>query len=102
MMLVQQTYLQIHLRPERSAARQACAVCGTPPRWCGRPADPVSPAQDTSWGRLQMQPFALMSQQSSRTYPKGALWGLGYGLGVLHVETLSAKMSMCIEGGAEH
>lgn len=49
-----------------------------------------------------MQLFSLVSEQSSRSSPKGALWGLGYELETLHVEMLRAKMSMCVGDGSEH
>lgn len=60
------------------------------------------PAQGTAWAPVQMLLFSLVSQQSSRSYPEGALLSLGYELGMLHLGTLRTKMSMCIGDGAEH
>lgn len=49
-----------------------------------------------------MQLFSLVSEQSSRSSPEGALWGLGYELETLHMDILALSISMCVGDGSEH
>ena len=76
--------LQVSVQPQHMLGRCWCskpacsyiggwsAVCGILSTLCGRPADPVSPAQDTGWGPLQMDLCSLESHQSSGSYPEFA------------------------------
>lgn len=51
---------------------------------------------------LQIQMFFLHGVPTEQELPEGALWGQDYELGKLHIETLRAKMLMCISDGAQH